>query len=178
MEDDAFVRHESIINEMHNIMSQLLKALGCLWAAPVTFFGAAYSLSFWAAGWYEWHGIEGSGLVWTLNYTKAPRWLVNLWRGWAGHAIGNVVVLSVDPKDKPTVLIHELKHVDQVMRLGIFQPIVYSINMLAIKVGCTDSDPYFDNCFEIDARRHAGQMIDVVGVNKKLATAVVGKDSK
>jgi hypothetical protein len=54
------------------------------------------------------------------------------------------------------------------MRLGIFQPIMYGLNMLAIKVGCPGSDPYYDNCFEIDARRSAGQVIDVVGVTQKL----------
>lgn len=143
------------------------KCLGYAWAAPVTFFGLLYAASFWKLGWYKWHGVVGDGLVWVLDIDEAPSWLVGLWRDWAGHAIGNVVVLGGQRYTTDHTLTHELKHVDQVMRLGVFQPIVYGANMLAIKVGCPGSDPYLDNCFEVDARRAAGQVIDVVGQRKK-----------
>lgn len=159
-------------------MSRLLRLLGYIWGAPVTFVGVVYSLFCWAMGWYKWHGIEGDGIVWFLDYTSSPKWLVNLWRGWAGHAIGNVVVLSASPSDKTSALKHELKHVNQCMRLGIFQPIVYAINMLAIKIGCSDSHPYYDNPFEIDARRHSGQTVDVVGLAKKAAAAASSAGKK
>jgi len=144
------------------------KILGYAWAAPVTFFGLAYASVFWAARWYKWYGAEDGALIWLVDAEKSPDWLNGLWRKWAGHAIGNVIVLKDSPVDKETTLIHEKRHVLQCMRLGIFQPIVYGASMLAIKIGCPDSDPYYDCPFEIDARRASGQLIDVVGtIGKK-----------
>ena len=143
--------------------------LGCVWASPVTFFGAIYALFCWTLGWYQWYGLRDCALVWTIDLDRAPRWFLKLWSGWAGHTVGNVVVLKTDPSmNKGLILTHEQKHVDQCMRLGIFQPIMYGLSMAVIKLGCSGSDPYYDNPFEIDARRHAGQLIDVVGVANKL----------
>lgn len=140
----------------------LKKILGYLWASPVTLVGALYATLFCALGWYAWEGVKEDGLVWRVNSYKCPAWLLKLWNNWGGHAIGNVVVLRYTSQESPTTLKHELKHVDQVMRLGVFQPLLYGLNFLAIKLGCTGSHPYYDNIFEIDARRHAGQPVDVV----------------
>lgn len=153
----------------------MLRYLKFVWAFPVTFFGLIYSLLFWKLGWHKYQGVRGDALVWTLNTEKAPQWLLNLWKGWAGHAVGNVIVLSRDEYATGNTLVHEQKHVDQVMRLGIFQPIVYAINLLAIKIGCVGSDPYFSNPFEIDARRAAGQLIDVEGAFKKVKEKLPAK---
>jgi hypothetical protein len=144
----------------------LKKILGYLWASPVTFVGLLYTTAFWALGWHTWVGTKGDGLVWKVNHDKAPQWLMNYWKKWGGHAIGNVVVLRDSVEESQRTLTHELKHVDQVMRLGVFQPILYGLNLLAIKYGCPGSDPYYDNPFEIDARRHAGQVIDMTGFKR------------
>jgi len=149
-------------------MSKLSKLLGYAWAAPVSLLGISYASIFRLFGWYSWHGVEGDALVWLVNQDRAPAWLMKAWKEWGGHAVGNAVVLKFSPDIKPLTLKHEQKHVDQVMRLGIFQPIVYSINYVAILLGCPGSDPYFSNPFEIDARRHAGQTVDVEGYVKKL----------
>lgn len=148
-------------------MSKFLKFLGYAWAAPVTLFGLLYVALMTVGGFYKWHGVEGDALVWTVKPTS-PSWLMALWKKWGGQAIGNVVVLKVSPVDRPMVLIHEQKHVDQVMRLGIFQPIMYALCYVAIRVGCPGSDPYWSSPFEVDARRHAGQLVDVEGLLKKL----------
>ena len=142
------------------------KILGYLWASPVTLVGLLYTTAFWALGWHTWVGCHGDGLIWKVNREKSPRWLNKLWNRWAGHAIGNVVVLNQPYIHDNTTLIHELKHVDQVMRLGVFQPIMYGLNLLAIRIGCPGSDPYYSNPFEIDARRAAGQTIDIEGMYK------------
>ena len=149
-------------------MNKIVKYAGFVWAFPVTFFGLLYVLLFWALGWYKWHKSTEMSLVWTFNFEKSPVWLRNTWRGWAGQAVGNVVVLSEKGSQDPRVLTHELKHVDQVMRLGVFQPIVYLLCLIAIKIGCPGSNPYFSNPFEIDARRAAGQIVDVEGQLKQL----------
>lgn len=149
-------------------MSKLLRILGYVWSAPVTVFGLIYALLFNVFGWHKFHGVEGDALVWLVNAEKAPVWLMNLWKNWGGHAIGNVVVLKTSPVERPVTLVHEQKHVDQCMRLGVFQPIIYGLCWLAIKLGCPGSNAYYDNCFEIDARRAAGQVIDVEGTMKKI----------
>jgi hypothetical protein len=127
------------------------KILGYIWASPVTLIGLIYSCLFWLLKWHKWQGIEHNCLIWQINRDKAPKWLLKLWTNWNGHAIGNVVVLNTND---PKTLIHESKHVDQVMRLGVFQPIFYLLNMLIIYLGCSGSHPYRDNIFETDARKH------------------------
>lgn len=151
--------------------------LGYAWASPVTIAGLAYVGIFSAFGWYKWHGRIEDGLVWRVNPT-APVWLKKLWLAWSGHAVGNVIVLNVDPQKKVQIVQHELVHVRQVMRLGIFQPIIYGINLLAIKIGCESSDPYFSNPFEIDARRTVGQDVDVEGALKRYREAKEELDRK
>lgn len=153
------------------------KILGYVWASPVTLVGLVYALPFAVAGWYKWHGRIDDGLVWRVG-PSAPVWLKKLWMKWSGHAIGNVVVLNVDPDKKEQVVQHELVHVRQVMRLGVFQPIVYGINLVAIKFGCETSDPYFSNPFEVDARRAVGQTVDVEGALKKYREAKASLEKK
>jgi len=122
-------------------------------------------------GWYRWHGVIGDAMVWQVLRDKSPAWLNSAWKAWGGHTIGNVVVLNATPDEKSALVTHELRHVQQCMRLGVFQPIVYALSYIAIKLGCPGSDPYYDSPFEIDARRAAGQVIDVVGTIKKLKEA-------
>ena len=148
------------------MLDKVKNVLGWMWASPVTLPGLTYAGLFGALKWYRWHGVEGNALVWVMDEDKAPSWLLGLWKKWAGHAIGNVVVLTKSPVDNKTTLVHEQRHVLQCMRLGVFQPLIYGLSMLAIKLGCPNSDPYYDCPFEIDARRAAGQVVDVVGTMK------------
>jgi hypothetical protein len=149
-------------------MIKFTKIVGYVWTSPLTLFGLMYVMTFTCLKWYNWHSVQGDGLVWTVNACNSPSWLTKLWERWSGHAIGNVVVLKREPSYRPTTLVHELKHVNQCMRLGIFQPIVYVMCYLAIKFGCPGSNPYSDCIFEIDARRAAGQVVDVSGALKIL----------
>ena len=85
--------------------------------------------------------------------------------------MGSIVVMKKfeeGSKYSETTLVHELNHTKQCMRLGIFQPILYGLSYLAIKIGCSESDPYYSNPFEVDSRRVAGQVIDVEGYVRKL----------
>ena len=145
---------------------KIKKGLGYLWASPVTLVGLVYAAAFWGVKWYKLHGKDGDALVWLVDTEKSPGWLKKLWTGWAGHTIGNVVVLHVSPERFNEVLTHEKCHVDQCMRLGVFQPIMYGLSMVAIKLGCPGSDPYFDCPFEIDARRRAGEVVDMTSLIK------------
>jgi hypothetical protein len=147
------------------------RVLGYVWASPVTAAGLLYALSFHALSWYRWKGVEGDALVWEIDNDKLPAFLKRSWQEWAGHTIGNVVVLNETYSAEPSLLQHELVHVRQCMRLGIFQPILYVINYLSIKIGCPDAHPYFDNSFEIEARRATGQTIDVLGIMRKIKSS-------
>lgn len=153
----------------------ILRVLGWVWALPVTVTGILYVAIPWLFGWYSFYGRCGFALVWKCNVEKQPEFLKRAWKRWAGHAVGCVIVLKLDPSVRPTTLVHEQKHVDQCMRLGVFQPILWSLLWFVIKVGCPGSDPYYDNPFEIDARRSAGQVIDVIGAIRKLNEAAAAK---
>jgi len=152
-------------------MSNVKRLLGFAWASPLTLAGLVYVGVFSAFGWYDKIGVFGDAWVWRLNGARAPEWLMKLWTKWGGHTIGNVVVMKGSPKKDTVTLRHEQEHVRQCMALGIFQPILYGLAMLAIKLGCKLSDPYFSNPFEIEARRVAGQTVDIEGFLAKVTAA-------
>lgn len=156
----------------------MIKILGYLWASPITAIGLAYVIFCQLMGWYRYLGVREHALCWATKPEKMPKWLKKIWGGkfnLAGHAIGNVIVLDAGDVDvdRPTgeryqrLLRHEMTHVLQVMKFGIFQPILYGLNYLTALM-LKNSDPYYDNIFEIDARRAAGQIIDVVGLKQKI----------
>ena len=147
---------------------KIKKYMGYVWASPLTLLGAAYAGLFTAFGWYKWARVDGDSLVWKASLNDCPLILRGYWTSWAGHAIGNVVVMNDKYLDRQKFLMHEQKHVNQMMRLGIFQPLLYGLCYVGIKLGCPGSHPYYDNPFEIDARRHAGQIVDVVSAAKKV----------
>lgn len=151
-------------------MSKVARVLGYIWTAPLTVLAFVYVTLFTFLGWYKRIGTFGDALVWQPQLEKAPAWLVKAWKGWGGHAIGNVVVIKHDPMSDrfKVTLRHEQEHVRQCMVLGLFQPVIYSIAWIGLYF-CRHSHPYYDNPFEIDARRAAGQVIDVVGAVKRAA---------
>jgi hypothetical protein len=150
------------------VWNKIKKYLGYAWASPLTLFGLTYVGIYSAMGWYRWHGMEVAALVWIVNNDKIPGWLARYWMKLNGQTSGQVVVLKNLPDTKAITLKHEQKHVDQTMRLGILWPLAYYGSSIAIKFGCPGSDSYYDNPFEIDARRHAGQIVDVIGMRNKL----------
>lgn len=149
-------------------MSKITRMLGFAWALPLTVAGALYATLFTLAGWYSRIGQRGDAWVWQLRPEKAPPWLNKRWAHWGGHCVGNVVVMKYDPdSDRGKVTLrHEQEHVRQCMVLGIFQPILYYTAYLGLMT-CRHAHPYFDNPFEIDARRAAGQVVDVVGAVRR-----------
>lgn len=149
-------------------MFDFKRVLGFIWAAPVTVVGLAYVTLFTAIGWYSRLGKHGDALTWQLNDKKAPDWLKKKWQRWGGQTIGNVVVLKYSPDtDRGRVTLrHEQEHVHQCMTLGVFQPVLYGLAYLGL-LCCRHAHPYYDNPFEVDARRAAGQVVDVVGAVKR-----------
>jgi hypothetical protein len=138
--------------------------LGIAWAAPVTFFGLVYVLVFSVFGWYKFSEKNSDALVWKVDHTRAPKKLLSMWKKWSGQTIGNVIVLNVEAKDRyEKIMNHELEHVSQYMRMGVFFPVFYALMSLGILWGCKYSHFYYSNPLEIDARRGANQIIDIEG---------------
>jgi len=148
-------------------MNGVKRCLGYAWSSPVTLIGVVYTSVFQALGWYRWHGVRDAAAVWIVE-DDSPSWLLSLWKRWAGHTVGNIVVLRNAPEKNDRALQHELVHVRQCMRLGVFQPVLYALSSLGIWLGCESSDPYWSNPFEIDARRSVGQTVDVEGVMSRI----------
>lgn len=149
-----------------------------MWASPVTLVGLLYVMIFQLLGWYKFHSKKDLALIWVTNPNKMPKWLKKLWGTHSfntiGQAVGNIIVidaLDINPDELHTkykkLVNHEMVHVRQVMRLGIFQPLLFGANYLAALI-IDDVHPYYDNLFEIGARRNVGDVIDVVGYKKQI----------
>lgn len=149
-------------------MSKAARVAGHIWAAPLTLLGLTYVTLFTLLGWYRRIGVHGDAIVWQPVAERTPGWLDKAWMKWGGHCIGQVVVVKydLDTDRGRTLLRHEQEHVHQCMVLGVFQPVLYGLAYLGL-LFCRHSHPYYDNPFEIDARRAAGQVIDVIGTVKR-----------
>lgn len=153
--------------------------LGMLWASPITLpVFLLYILPLWVLRLYRYDGWDDVAWVWTFDVRAArkrgwlARFLERRWRRWNGGALGNIIILKNKPQRSSAGLrrtrIHEKEHVYQVMVLGIFQPVIYAINYIVGRWALDNTDGYYDNIFEIDARRKAGQLIDIIGAVNKI----------
>lgn len=161
-------------------MSTIARWVGYAWAAPLTLLGLVYVTLFTFFGWHKRVGRRDNALVWQLVLGKAPSWIDRSWMRWGGHTVGQVVVLKADvDSDRGKIqLKHEQEHVHQCMVFGIFQPILYGFAAVGLMF-CRHAHPYYDNPFEIDARRAAGQVVDVIGVlQRALAQGRIQPPSK
>ena len=153
---------------------KLMKILGYVWVSPLTLIGLLHVCVLSSLGYYKWLGIKGDALVWIVTFAgkskHMPSFLTKAWERRVGHTIGQVVVLKHPPSGiwGETIMKHEQAHVNQNMRLGILQPFFYATVLVCMTIACKNSSSRYDNPFEIDARRAAGQIIDVVSVIKKL----------
>lgn len=148
-------------------MFDVKRLLGFIWAAPLTAIGLSYVLSLSIFGWYKFIGFRDDALVWVTT-ERTPSLLSMI--KYSGRTIGNVVVIKYNPDttEGRTTLKHEQQHVRHYMRLGPFMPLLYSVSWMSIKLACSNSDPHYSNVFEVDARRAAGQIIDVEGTVRRL----------
>ena len=148
-------------------MKKFLLILGIIWASPVTLAQFLYVAPLWILGHYRYAGW--TGLAWRWNVrprsNRLGRFIAKRWQRWGGQAGGNIILIK---SDRDITVKHEHEHVRQCMRLGIIQPILYALFWLTAKVALRHADAYYDNLFEIDARRAANQLIDITGTVKRL----------
>lgn len=154
-------------------MNKVLRVVGYLWASPFTILGTIFVSAFSLVGWYTWYSYEHDALTWVVNSSKLPKFVRKTWQFKVGKTFGQVVVLKIPPNRDSWAarsFLHEIAHVHQYMKLGVLYPVVYGLNYLLIRVSLPNANGYYDNPMEIDARRFAGETIDVVGVINKIKT--------
>lgn len=166
-------------------MNKVKNLLWWLWSAPATVF-----LSCWipAQLFGTWAGVVSISALTIfvvlptpfLAATKQLRWrgwykctmefdIVNdswldkkFFKGkWAGVCSGWYIWYAPFKKDSDPTIKHERRHADQFRIFGIFQPVIYVALVIFTFIGFRDLHPYYDNFFEWDARRHAGQPLDI-----------------
>lgn len=131
-----------------SLASRLGYIAGHLWMLPLTLVGLViaglHSALVSGASRSSW-GREGvvfryPGKLWGMENLR-------------GQSMGGVVLLSRDASAK--TLAHEWRHAQQQMVLGLFILIAYPVSSLAAAL--RGRHWYWDNVFEADARREAGQ---------------------
>lgn len=131
-------------------LAWILTMLGILWALPVTLFGLAIALPV-----FLWRGhaqfIRGRTPALLVRGPIADFLLGHHPFGaMTAMALGHVVV-SESQGLSPRVLAHELAHVRQASRWGIFFPLAYLASSAWAAV--CGRDAYWHNRFEIAARK-------------------------
>lgn len=151
-------------------------AIGMLWASPITLLMFLYVLPFWITGRYRYRGWNGIAWRWEVSASKIKdrdRRKANKRRKIFHRSIsgGNIIIFLSTFRDSNSALsteLHENEHVRQNMRLGVFKVIHYSLDWLVARFFLRNVSPHYDNIYEIDARRAAGQMIDIHGFIEKI----------
>ena len=82
---------------------------------------------------------------------------------YGGQAMGAFVLLNrnLTDKQRKRIMIHEETHVLQQYALGIFQPVVYVLASVFIYIFMPKKHSYYDNPFERQARKRAGQIVNI-----------------
>lgn len=144
-------------------MKKILYLFGFLWSLPVSVFGWLLGLFLLVTGQVERFWVtEKLEFVWDME--DDGNFFKNAFakRGFWGMSLGNNIFI----KDKDDVrhkrsFKHESRHCIQYYMLGIFHPIVYIIDSVCIYFFNTEKHSYYDNFLEIDARKTAGQPINI-----------------
>jgi len=147
-------------------VKSFLKILGHIWLLPVSLVSAIYIGGLWAfrqvrfveasLDFVEFRTVKGTWLSKTLegknNEPGDP--------GWLGWSSGAFIVLRHDAKGERTIP-HESRHVKQQMIFGILSPFLYFLISIFIFCFMRNLHSYYDNPFEVDARRFAGQRVKI-----------------
>lgn len=104
----------------------------------------------WHFGVYEYSVIEDSWLDRNFFAEK-----------WAGVCLGLFIWYAPGFNNKSKTLAHERRHAEQFYKLGLAWPILYAAHAITLYFLFWDRHPYYDNYFEWDARKAAGQPLDI-----------------
>jgi hypothetical protein len=142
----------------------MLKFLGHIWMLPNAFFTVLWLWLPCILGWIKFKVIGKNCFIFVAVGDKFfAKWLM---RSWAGFAPGGpFIILRGDyvyqwrTNDRWRTILHEQRHVQQQMVTGIFHFPIYFLMSCFIWLFLKSKHAYYDNWFEIDARREAGQRV-------------------
>lgn len=144
----------------------LLKLVGFVWLLPVTVpVWLFYLLPLWYRD-FRFCGWAGFGIA-RFELISQRSWYARLWRDWAGFS-GPCFILhrrGLSASSWARTIRHEHRHCMQQLCFGpLFYPL-YCLCSVALWVYARafddDVHAYFDNPFERDARRAAGQPVRI-----------------
>lgn len=149
---------------------RFLKILGFIWLLPMTaIVWGCYILPFWAFGWLQFHG-QAEFLVAMFSVSpKCPSWYSKAWKDWWGWS-GPCVVVTREVPDfsgrYARTLDHELRHCAQQFVFGPLHYPLYALCLVVVWIlgqfpQWENLHAYYDNPFERDARRAAGQPVNI-----------------
>lgn len=145
-------------------MKMILRVIQFFWVLPLTVIvWLLYILPLWLlARDYRFVRVLEPGIIMLeLVNIDVSAWHTRLWRDWGGVGLPCAVLLRARYATDPKLIRHELEHCYQLFRWGIFQPIIYVFTSLFIYFFVPSKHPYYDNPFERQARRVAGQVVDI-----------------
>ena len=142
-----------------------LRLLGFLWCFPVTFLSWVFFFipSYWKGVFERVYFTKELAIVWDVNNNS--KFYKDAMEGWYGFILAaNVCVVDVPYREGDwweKHLKHELVHVTQNFKWGVFFIPVYTACTLFIWLFQHAKHAYLDNPFEREARRAAGQKVDI-----------------
>lgn len=147
-------------------MTYFLRTLGAVWLLPATILvWLFYILPAWAFGVIRWDGWH-SYLIAQFKLVNEDSWYAKAWRDWYGWSGPCVVIIKdlpgeADDRWVAVTVVHEGRHCAQQFVLGIFFYPIYFLNSVFLWIFFKDRHAYLDNWFEADARRAAGQLVEI-----------------
>ena len=148
-------------------MTTALWFVGIFWGVP---FVISWGYLLWLA--HLSHDITFEGILWWRGFIPVARyrlisrrsWYGQMWERWRGCGLFLAMIVkdnegTHDDQAVEDTIVHELRHVVQVLLFGILQPLSYLGHYGYLKA-FTSLDPYFANVWERDARASAQRWID------------------
>lgn len=138
-------------------MSKLFRILGFMWLLPMTaIIWLFYILPLWVLGQTK-HDGTLDFLIAKFVLVDRGNWYSRAWKNWAGWSGPCVVIYrKFDPSIAQQILKHEYRHCMQQFVFGAFHYPLYVVLYIMLWA-FTNKNPYYDNPFEIDARKYAGE---------------------
>lgn len=148
--------------QLKQYLKHTLFALGFLWVGIV-------NLLFYIC-WFYWMKRKGTfekiewdwnSWSWKCDVANNSDFYKNAMQGWWGFVIGSFIIF-VDKDTDPKHMKHEETHVLQNYIFGpLFYPVYELLSIVLLIFAGTDCHSYYDNPFEVWARRSAGQQIKI-----------------
>jgi hypothetical protein len=130
--------------------------LGFVWLLPMTIvIWTLYVLPLWITGQIKYEGALDF-LIAKFVLIDRGNWYSRAWKNWGGWSGPCVVVYrKFDERGTQLILKHEYRHCQQQFVFGALHYPLYGL-MFLVYLAFTNKNPYYDNPFEVDARKYAG----------------------